>query len=139
MPVTDRRTATDFAELLRWLAEDVYPEAERIVLVVDNRNTHKPAVLDDAFPPERARATAAKFERHDTPKHGSWLNRAAIELSAWGRQCLAQRLDSMTTLRQQGGAQQDDRNDRTVAVRWRSTTADARMKLYRLDPSSQMS
>jgi DDE superfamily endonuclease len=139
VPVTDRRTATDFAELLRWLAEDVYPEAERIVLVVDNLNTHKPAVLYHAFPPERARAIAAKFEWHYTPKHGSWLNMAEIELSALGRQCLGQRIESMAVLRDQVGAWQDDRNDRTVEVRWRFTTEDARIKLHRLYPSFQMS
>jgi len=137
--VTERRTATDFAEVLGWLAEDVYPEAERIVLVVDNLNTHKPAVLYEAFPPERARAIAAKFEWHYTPKHGSWLNMAEIELSALGRQCLAQRIDAMAALREQVGAWQDDRNDRTVEVRWRFTTADARIKLHRLYPSFQMS
>lgn len=137
--VTERRTATDFAELLRWLAEDVYAEAERIVLVVDNLNTHKPAVLYQAFPPERARAIAAKFEWHYTPKHGSWLNMAEIELSALARQCLAQRLESMTTLQEQVDAWETDRNDRTVEVRWRFTTEDARIKLHRLYPSFQMS
>jgi hypothetical protein len=136
--VTDRRTATDFAEVLRWLAEDVYPEAERIVLVVDNLNTHKPAVLYAAFPPEQARAIAAKFEWHYTPKHGSWLNMAEIELSALGRQCLAQRMESMATLREQVEAWHDDRNDRTVEVRWRFTTENARIKLHRLYPSFQM-
>jgi len=137
--VTHRRTATDFAQLLRWLAEDVYPEADRIVLVVDNLNTHKPAVLYDAFPPERARAIAAKFEWHYTPKHGSWLNMAEIELSALGRQCLAQRIESMTALSEQVDAWQNDRNDRTVEVRWRFTTEDARIKLHRLYPSFQLS
>jgi transposase len=137
--VTDRRTATDFAELLRWLAEDVYPDAERIVLVVDNLNTHKPAVLYQAFPPERARAIAAKFEWHYTPKHGSWLNMAEIELSALGRQCLARRIESTTTLRDDVQAWPDDRNDRTVEVRWRFTTDDARIKLHRLYPSFQLS
>jgi len=137
--VTERRTATDFAELLRWLAEDVYAEAERVVLVVDNLNTHKPAVLYQAFPPERARAIAAKFEWHYTPKHGSWLNMAEIELSALGRQCLARRIESMPALREQVGAWQDDRNDRTIEVRWRFTTEDARIKLHRLYPSFQMS
>jgi len=137
--VTERRTATDFAELLRWLAEDVYAEAERVVLVVDNLNTHKPAVLYQAFPPERARAIAAKFEWHYTPKHGSWLNMAEIELSALGRQCLAQRIESMPALREQVEAWEDDRNDRTVEVRWRFTTEDARIKLHRLYPSFQMS
>jgi len=137
--VTERRTATDFAELLRWLADDVYAEAERVVLVVDNLNTHKPAVLYQAFPPERARAIAAKFEWHYTPKHGSWLNMAEIELSALGRQCLAERIESMPALREQVEAWEDDRNDRTVEVRWRFTTEDARIKLHRLYPSFQMS
>ena len=137
--VTERRTATDFAELLRWLAEEVYPEAERVVLVVDNLNTHKPAVLYEAYPPERARAIAEKFEWHYTPKHGSWLNMAEVELSALGRQCLAQRIESMQTLRRHAEAWQDDRNERTIEVRWRFTTADARIKLHRLYPSFLMS
>jgi hypothetical protein len=137
--VTERRTATDFAELLRWLAEDVYAEAERVVLVVDNLNTHKPAVLYQAFPPERARAIAAKFEWHYTPKHGSWLNMAEVELSALGRQCLAERIESMPALREKVEAWEGDRNDRTVEVRWRFTTEDARIKLHRLYPSFQMS
>ena len=137
--VTGRRTALDFAELLRWLAEEVYAEAKRIVLVVDNLNTHKPAVLYEAFPPERARAIAAKFEWHYTPKHGSWLNMAEIELSALARQCLAQRLESMTALQEQVDAWETDRNDRTVEVRWRFTTEDARIKLHRLYPSFQVS
>ena len=135
--VTHRRTATDFAQLLRWLAEDVYPEADRIVLVVDNLNTHKPAVLYDAFPPERARAIAAKFEWHYTPKHGSWLNMAEIELAALSKQCLDRRIGSVEVLRREVSAWEERRNEEAVGVKWQFTTAKARIKLHRLYPSFQ--
>jgi len=133
--VTDRRTAVDFAEVLRWLAEDVYPEAERVVLVTDNLNTHTPAALYRAFPAERARRIAAKLEWHYTPKHGSWLNMAEIELSALSRQCLDRRIESPAELARLAGAWEAERNERQVEVRWRFTTADARIKLRRLYPS----
>ena len=96
--VTERRTAKDFAEVLRWLAEDVYPEADKVVLVMDNLNTHKLASLYEAFPPERARRIAERFEVHHTPKHGSWLNVAEIELSVLIRQCLDRRIESTEEL-----------------------------------------
>jgi hypothetical protein len=98
---TERRTAKDFAEVLRWLAEEVYPEAERIVLVMDNLNTHKLASVYEAFAPERARRIAERFEVHHTPKHGSWLNVAEIELSVLTRQCVDRRIESMAELRQE--------------------------------------
>jgi DDE superfamily endonuclease len=133
--VTERRTAKDFAEVLRWLAEDVYPEAERVVLVCDNLNTHKAACLYEAFPPEQARRIAERLEWHYTPKHGSWLNMAEIELSVLGRQCLGRRIASAGEMGQEVGAWQDDRNDREVGVQWRFTTADARIKLRKLYPT----
>jgi hypothetical protein len=133
--VTERRTAKDFAELLRWLVEDVYAEAERVVLVTDNLNTHTPAVLYRAFPPERARRIAAKLEWHYTPKHGSWLNMAEIELSALSRQSLGRRIESPAELSRRVAAWEQDRNERQVEVRWRFTTADARIKLRQLYPS----
>src|SRR4051812_21504460 len=92
--VTERRTAKDFAEVLRWLVEEVHDEADKVVLVVDNLNTHKPACLYEAFPPEQARRIAQKLEWHYTPKHGSWLNMAEIELSVLQRQALGDRIES---------------------------------------------
>jgi hypothetical protein len=133
--VTDRRTAKDFAEVVRWLAEDVYPEAERVVLVMDNLNTHKLASLYEAFEPEQARRIAERVEVHHTPKHGSWLNVAEIELSVLARQCLDRRIASEDELLDEVAAWEDERNDRAVGVKWRFTTADARIKLRRLYPA----
>jgi DDE superfamily endonuclease len=133
--VTERRTAKDFAEVVRWLAEDVYPEAERVVLVMDNLNTHKLASLYEAFEPERARRIAERIEVHHTPKHGSWLNVAEIELSVLSRQCLDRRIESVDELREELEPWYEERNDRAVGVKWRFTTADARIKLRRLYPA----
>jgi len=135
--VTERRTAKDFAEVLRWLAEDVYKEAEKIVLVMDNLNTHKLASLYEAFEPEQARRLAERFEVHHTPKHGSWLNVAEIELSVLSRQCLDRRIESTDELWKELEAWEVERNDRQVGVNWRFTTADARIKLKRLYPAIQ--
>jgi hypothetical protein len=135
--VTERRTAKDFAEVLRWLAEDVHPEAKKIVLVLDNLNTHKLASLYEAFPPEQARRLAERFEIHHTPKHGSWLNVAEIELSVLTRQCLARRIETMQELRREIEAWELARNERMVEVKWRFTTADARVKLHHLYPALQ--
>jgi hypothetical protein len=133
--VTDRRTAKDFAEVVRWLAEDIYPEAEKLVLVMDNLNTHKLASLYEAFPPEQARRIAERIEVHHTPKHGSWLNVAEIELSVLSRQCLDRRIESVEELLKQLEPWEVERNDRAVGVNWRFTTADARIKLRRLYPA----
>ena len=130
--VTDRRTAKDFAEVVRWLAEDIHPTAEKIVLVMDNLNTHKLASLYEAFPPEPARRIAERIEVHHTPKHGGWLNVAEIELSVLSRQCLDRRIGSVDELVNEVDAWQSERNDRAVGVRWRFATADARIKLRRL-------
>jgi DDE superfamily endonuclease len=135
--VTDRRTAKDFAEAVRWLAEDVYPEAERIVLVMDNLNTHKLASLYEAFPPEQARRIAERIDVHHTPKHGSWLNVAEIELSVLARQCLDRRIESVEALLTQLEPWEVERNDRAVGVNWQFTTADARIKLKRLYPATE--
>jgi len=133
--VTERRTAKDFAEVLRWLAEDVYPDAERVVLVMDNLNTHKLASLYEAFEPEQARRIAERIEVHHTPKHGSWLNVAEIELSVLARQCLDRRIESVDELLKELEPWSEERNDRAVGVKWRFTTADARIKLRRLYPA----
>lgn len=135
--VTDRRTAKDFAEILRWLAEDVHSEAKKIVLVMDNLNTHKLASLYEAFEPSRARALAERFEIHHTPKHGSWLNMAEIEFSVLARQCLDRRIATKDELIQEIAAWEDDRNERQVGIRWRFTVDDARIKLRRLYPAAE--
>jgi hypothetical protein len=132
---TERRTARDFAEVLRWLAEDLHPDAERIALVTDNLNTHGPGCLYEAFAPDRARRIARRLDWHYTPKHGSWLNVAECELAALAKQCLDRRISSLGRLGQVVAAWEDERNERMVGVNWRFTTADARIKLRRLYPS----
>jgi hypothetical protein len=135
--VTERRTAVDFAEVVRWLVEEVHEEAERVVLVMDDLNTHKVASLYEAFPPERARRIAERLEVHHTPKHGSWLNMAEIELSVLARQCLDRRIETREELEREVAAWEEERNERMVEVRWQFTTADARVKLHRLYPATQ--
>ena len=132
--VTDRRTARDWAHLIRDLVEVRYPAAERIVLVLDNLNTHTPGSLSEAFAPAEAKQLADKLEIHYTPKHGSWLNIAEIELSALSRQCLDRRIPDTATLRTEVTAWADRRNAPGRTVDWRFTTADARIKLKRLYP-----
>src|SRR5262249_49520205 len=126
--VTGRRTAVDFAEVVRWLAEEVHPDTERIVSMKDNLNTHKLASLYEAFPQERARRIAERLEVHHTPKHGSWLNVAEIERSVLTRQCLGRRIGTREERERQGAAWEAERNERGVEVRWQFTTADARIR-----------
>jgi len=133
--VTERRTAKDLAEVLRWLAEDVHDDALRLVLVTYNLNTHGPGCLYEAFAPARARAIAARLEWHYTPKHGSWLNMAEIELAALSKQCLGRRIASLGELEREVTAWEGERNERMVEARWQFTTAKARIKLHRLYPS----
>jgi len=135
--VTERRTAVDFAEVVRWLVEEVHEEAEKVVLVMDNLNTHKLASLYEAFPPERARRIAERLEIHHTPKHGSWLNMAEIELSVLSRQCLDRRIETREELEREVAAWEEERNERQIGVKWRFTTADARIKLRHLYPAVQ--
>jgi hypothetical protein len=135
--VTARRTAVDFAEVVRWLVEEVHEEAEKVVLVMDNLNTHKLASLYEAFPPERARRIAERLEIHYTPKHGSWLNMAEIELSVLARQCLDRRIETREELEREVAAWEEERNERMVEVKWQFTTADARVKLHRLYPATR--
>ncbi len=135
--VTDRRTAVDFAEVVRALVEEVYPEAEKVVLVLDTLNTHKLASLYEAFPPEQARRIAEKLEIHHTPKHGSWLNMAEIELSVLARQCLGRRIESKEELKREVAAWEDERNGQGVVIRWQFTNADPPIKLRRLYPTTQ--
>ena len=135
--VTDRRTKKDYAERLRRLADEVYPEAAVIVVVQDNLNTHSPASLYEAFAPAEAQRLAERFEFHYTPKHGSWLDMAEIELGILGRQCLSQRIDNIEDLRRQTHAWETSRDKAEVKVNWQFTTADARIKLRRLYPSTE--
>jgi len=133
--VTQRRTKTDFAECVRILVDDIYPHAEQIVLVMDNLNTHTKASLYEAFEPAEAKRIADKLEIHYTPKHGSWLNMAEIEMSVMERQCLAERMDNIEHLEGQATTWAEKRNVKEAKVDWRFTTADARIKLKRLYPS----
>ena len=133
--VTERRTAKDLAEFLRWLVEDLHAEARRVVLVTDNLNTHTPGCLYEAFAPARARAIAGRLEWHYTPRHGSWLNMAEVELAALSNQCLGRRIGSREELEREVSAWQEERNERMVGARWQFTTAKARVKLHRLYPS----
>jgi len=134
---TERRTAVDFAHEVRDLLEVRYPHAEKVVLVMDNLNTHKPAALYEAFEPAVARALLDRLEIHHTPKHGSWLNMAEIELSVLSRQCLDRRIPDLETLTREVAAWEQARNADPRPVNWRFTTPDARIKLKRLYPSIQ--
>ncbi len=135
--VSDHRTRRDFAAVIRDLVAVHYPEAERLVLILDNRNIPSPASLYEAFPPAEAKRLADKLEIHHTPKHGSWLNIAEIELSALGRQCLDRRLPDQPTLAKEVAAWERQRNAAMTTVDWRFTTADARIRLKHLYPSFQ--
>lgn len=135
--VTERRTKADWAHQIQDLVDVRYPDAERIRLVCDNLNTHTPAALYEAFAPAEAKRLADKLEIHYTPKHGSWLNIAEIELSVLSRQCLDRRLPDPATFRAEAQAWEDRRNGDRHRVDWRFTTEDARIKLKRLYPSLQ--
>jgi hypothetical protein len=133
--VTERRTRVDWAHAIRDLVDVHYPDAERIVLVEDNLNTHTPGSLYEAFPPDEAQRLAAKLELHYTPTHGSWLNIAELELSVLSRQCLDRRLPDRALLAQEVAAWEADRNAAAGPVDWQFTTADARIKLSHLYPA----
>lgn len=133
--VTERRTSVDWAVAVRRLVEEDFPDAEKIVLVLDNLNTHRAAALYQAFPPEVARRVWAKLEVHYTPVHGSWLNAAEVELSVLRRQCLRRRIPDREALAREVAAWAADRNRRQRGVDWHFTAADARTKLKRLYPA----
>jgi transposase len=135
--VTERRTLLDFADQLRLLSDDLYPEAEKIVLVLDNLNTHTAAALYERFAPAEARRLASRFEWHYTPEHGSWLNMAEIELSVLSRQCLRRRLASIEQVKREVAAWQQRRAQAHTTIRWQFATADARIKLQRLYPQTR--
>ncbi len=133
--VTDRRTAGDWAECMRELVAVHFPEAERLVVVMDNLNTHPPASLYAAFEPAEAKRIWDKLEFHHTPKHGSWLNMAEIEFSVLSRQCLDRRIADQEELRAEVVAWEEERNASGATINWRFTTTDARIKLKHLYPS----
>lgn len=133
--VREHRKREDFAEVVRELCDELYPDAEKIVLVMDNLNTHNIASLYEAFKPCEARRLAKKLEIHYTPKHGSWLNMAEIELSVLSRQCTDNYFETKQQLADDIAAWERSRNEDKVGINWRFTTADARIKLKRLYPS----
>jgi len=132
--VRRHRTRVDFAHVIRELCDDLYPNAEKIVLVMDNLNTHDTASLYEAFEPAEARRLSEKLEIHYTPKHGSWLNMAEIELSILSRQCMSDYFESIEQLAGAIECWQDLRNSSGNGINWQFTTADARVKLRKLYP-----
>lgn len=136
--VTARRTARDWAYWVKDLVDGQHPEADTIVLVCDNLNTHSPAALYATFDPSEAKRLTDKLEIHYTPKHGSWLNMAEIELSVLARQCLDRRLEAMDVVKREAAAWQQRRNASGAKVDWRFTTDDARIKLKKLYPSTHV-
>jgi hypothetical protein len=136
--VTEQRTMIDFAQQMKWLVEERYPQVDKIRVVLDNLNTHRPASLYEAFPPEEARRLLTKLEFHYTPKHGSWLNMAEIEFSVLQRQCLARRIPTEATLTRAVAAWETQRNAEQATIDWRFSSADARKKLQRLYPSPSL-
>ena len=132
--VTDHRTRKDWANAMKTLADEIYPQAEKIVIVMDNLNTHSPISFYETFEPEEAQRLTCRFEFHYTPKHGSWLNMAEIELGVLVRQCLSRRIADKQTLEKEVAAWQYERNLKIVRVNWQFTTSDARIKLKHLYP-----
>lgn len=133
--VTERKTKKDWALFIKEIADEHYPTAEKIRLVMDNLATHKAAALYDAFAPEEAKRIWDRFEFIYTPKHGSWLNMAEIELNVLMGQCLNRRIDNMLTMKQEVNAWQQDRNNKEATIKWQFTNDKARVKLKRLYPT----
>jgi len=133
--VTEQRTRQDFARFIQDLLDHRYPEAERVVLIMDNLNTHSGASLYETFAPAEARRLWSRLEVHYTPKHGSWLNMAEGEFSILQRQCLDRRIANPELLQQEIAAWESQRNEARIGANWKFTTADARIKLRRLYPS----
>ena len=134
--VRAQRTRLDFAAVIKTVCDELYPAAEKIVLVMDQLNTHGVASLYAAFPPQEARRLAERLQIHHTPKHGSWLNMAEIELSVLARQCLEERMENQERLTTAALAWEQSRNAAALGVNWRFTTADARIKLKHLYPQT---
>ena len=135
LQVTQRRTKQDWAKCVKWMVDELYSDSEKIVLVMDNLNTHKKASLYETFAPAEAKRIANKLEIHYTPKHGSWLNMAEIELSVLSRQCLNKRIENIGKLSAKCKDWLKKRNSQAKKVDWRFTTEDARIKLKKLYPS----
>ena len=133
--VTERRTAVDFAEQMRWLVDEAYPDAQVVRLVMDNLNTHKFGSLYEAFEPSEERRIAKRVEFHYTPVHGSWLNMAEIELSVFSNRCLNRRISDEEVLKREVSALEHERNQAAAVIDWRFYTKDARAKLQRIYPS----
>jgi hypothetical protein len=133
--VTEQRRMQDFAHQMKWLVDEKYAEAEMIRIVLDNLNTHKPASLYETFAPGEARRILKRLEFHYTPKHGSWLNMAEIELSVLSRQCLDRRIADEATLKREVKSYEEQRNEAKATINWQFTSVDARLKLHRLYPS----
>jgi transposase len=134
--VTETRTMQDFAHQMQWVVDAQYPEATVVHVVLDNLNTHKPAALYETFAPAEARRILKRLAFHYTPKHGSWLNMAEIELSILNRTCLDRRIPDPVTLGREIAAYEDRRNAAQATINWRFTSQDARRKLHRLYPST---
>jgi len=135
LAVTERRTMKDFAHQMKWLVDEAYPEADKIRVVLDNLNTHRPASLYETFEPKEARRIRKRLEFHHTPKHGSWLNMAEIEFSVFSKQCLARRIGDEEMLKREIAALEAERNQAQATINWRFTTVGARVKLQHLYPS----
>ena len=133
--VTERRTMEDFAHQMRWLADEAYPDVERVRVVLDNLNTHRMASLYETFPAPEARRIAQRLEFHYTPKHGSWLNMAEIEFSVFSNQCLNRRIEDEDALKREIAALETERNQAAATIDWRFSATDARNKLRRIYPS----
>lgn len=131
----EHRTAIDWAHEIKHLSDEMYPHAEKIILVMDNLNTHKPSSLYKAFPPTEARRIIKRLEIHYTPKHGSWLNIAEIELNVMTRQCLSRRVENLATLQQELSIWETRRNEASAKVNWHFTAKTARTKLISLYPN----
>ena len=129
------KTKKDWAYFVRYIADQLYPRAEKIRLIMDNLNTHKPSALYETFPPEEAKRIWDRFEFIYTPKHGSWLNMAEIELNVLMGQCLNRRIDNTATIRKEVRAWEKDRNNKKAKINWQFRTDDARIKLKRLYPT----
>lgn len=129
------KTKKDWAYFVRYITDRLYPNVEKILLIMDNLNTHKPSALYETFPPEEAKRIWDRFEFIYTPKHGSWLNMAEIELNVLMCQCLNRRIDNMSTIRKEVRAWEKDRNNKKAKINWQFKTNDARIKLKRLYPT----
>lgn len=133
--VREHRTAKDWAEEIKYLSDVMYPNAEKIILVMDNLNTHAPSSLYKAFTPEEARRIIKRLEIHYTPRHGSWLDIAEIELNVMTRQCLSRRISSIENLQRELSIWENERNSKQAGVNWQFKTKDARIKLTSLYPN----